>query len=209
MSISSSVREVLFGWAGVCTPRTTVLRFICCIRASLFASGSTDAAFSSALRRRPGAKNKAPAHPDEIGIIEHIGQLSINFLHLSSWVGVSMGRKLSHQALGILRATLEKVEQDPDLGENNPGVSDFRRIVLNRVAEMEEPALQATQEHAPASAIGTALKLAAALVAEPAANLDAEGALDPVNPALAAAEVTPLLAEAVAKSSTIPSPEDL
>lgn len=79
-----------------------------------------------------------------------------------------MGRQLSRQAVDVLRATLEKVEQDPDLGEDNAGVSDFKRIVLSRVAEMEEPGAQPAAKHAQTSAMGTALNLAAALVAEPA-----------------------------------------
>jgi hypothetical protein len=79
-----------------------------------------------------------------------------------------MGRQLSRQAVDVLRATLEKVEQDPDLGEDNAGVSEFKRIVLNRVAEMEEPGVQPPAKPAQTSAIGRALNLAAALVAEPA-----------------------------------------
>ena len=122
-----------------------------------------------------------------------------------------MGRKLSRQAVGILRATLEKVEQDPDLGEDNPAVSEFKRIVLNRVAEMEEPPFQATAKPPRTSAIGTALNLAAALVAEPAGKIDADPALRPVlDPALDPAnhpvlvnggEATPLLTQAAAESS--------
>lgn len=116
-----------------------------------------------------------------------------------------------------MRATLEKVEQDPDLGEDNPGVSEFKRIVLSRVAEMEEPATQATAKLPQISAIGTALKLAAALVTEPA-TLSKDPVLDPVldpaldpatNPALVNADVTPLLANAAAESSIGPSPEAL
>jgi hypothetical protein len=124
-----------------------------------------------------------------------------------------MGRKLSRQAIGVLRATLKKVEQDPDLGEDNPGVSEFKRIVLSRVAEMEEPAIAATVKPAQTSAIGKALNLAAALVAEPA-KVQEQPALDPAldpanNPALVNGEVTPLLAEAAAESSIMPRPETL
>jgi hypothetical protein len=90
-----------------------------------------------------------------------------------------MGRKLSRQAVGVLRATLEKVEQDPDLGKDNPGVSEFKRIVLNRVAEMEETPIQATAKPPQTSAIGTALNLAAALIAEPATKVEADSVLDP------------------------------
>jgi hypothetical protein len=88
-----------------------------------------------------------------------------------------MGRQLSRQAVDILRATLEKVERDPDLGEDNPGVSEFKRIVLNRVAEMEEPGVPPAAKPAQTSAIGTALNLAAALVAEPA-KVHEESVLD-------------------------------
>jgi hypothetical protein len=88
-----------------------------------------------------------------------------------------MGRQLSRQAIDILRATLEKVERDPDLGEDNPGVSEFKRIVLNRVAEMEEPGVPPAAKPAQTSAIGTALNLAAALVAEPA-KVHEESVLD-------------------------------
>lgn len=128
-----------------------------------------------------------------------------------------MGRKLSPQAVGILRATLEKVEQDPDLGEDNPGVSEFKRIVLSRVAEMDEPGTRPAAKLAPTSAIGAALNLAAALVAEPAAKVDAAPSLEPVldpaldpanNPALANADDSSLLATATGEASMSPSADE-
>lgn len=111
-----------------------------------------------------------------------------------------MGRQLSPKAVNILRATLEQVERDPDLGEDNPGVSEFKRIVLNRVAEMEGPGIQPAATPSQTSAIGTALNLAAALVAGPAkVNEESafDGAFDQVlesanNPELANAEATAL-----------------
>jgi hypothetical protein len=80
-----------------------------------------------------------------------------------------VGRKLSSQAVDVLRATLQTVEQDPDLGEDNSAaVSELKRRVLKRVVEVDEPAIPCTAEPVQTSALGAALNLAKALVNEPA-----------------------------------------
>ena len=103
--------------------------------------------------------------------------------------------KIGADLVKVLRDTLRKLEEDPEFGPQHPGVSEFRRILLLRIAELEPPIV-------PPDPVPEEPLLAAALALPQEPVLDP--ALDPAqNPAVHISELTPLVAEA---ASELPNP---
>jgi hypothetical protein len=104
--------------------------------------------------------------------------------------------KIGANLVKVLRDTLRKLEEDPEFGPEHPGVSEFRRILLLRIAELEPPIVPPDPiPEAPAPAFETP-----ALPEEPVLD----PALDPAqNPAVKISELTSLVADA---ASELPIP---
>jgi hypothetical protein len=47
--------------------------------------------------------------------------------------------KIGADLIKVLRDTLRKLEEDPEFGPEHPGVTEFRRILLLRIADLEPP----------------------------------------------------------------------
>lgn len=109
--------------------------------------------------------------------------------------------KIGADLVRVLRDTLRKLEEDPEFGPEHPGVSEFRRILLLRIAELEPPIV-------PPDPIPDLVPEASALPESPALPQDPvlDPALDPAqNPAVKIADLTPLVADA-ASELPIPAP---
>jgi len=104
--------------------------------------------------------------------------------------------KIGADLVKVLRDTLRKLEEDPEFGPQHPGVTEFRRILLLRIAELEPPIVPPDLPAEPALAATPALPQEPVL----------DPALDPAqNPAVKIAELTPLVADA-ASELPIPAP---
>lgn len=50
---------------------------------------------------------------------------------------ISISRRPTPKSLESLRLTLQKLEQTGDIREDNASISELKRIVLNRIADLE------------------------------------------------------------------------
>ena len=53
------------------------------------------------------------------------------------WEDIAIHRRPTPESLESLRLTLQKLEQTGDTGKDNASMSELKRIVLNRIADLE------------------------------------------------------------------------